>query len=162
RRFLEAIAPFAATGKLGALLLQLSPSFGPKDHRLEELDSLFALLEGQKLAVELRNRGWMTGHERTETAAFFKKRRITLVTIDGPNGEHFMMMPPLDVVTNPKLAYLRAHGRNAEGFVRGRTVPARFDYRYSDQELEEISASAAHLATLAAETHVIFNNNKSN
>ena len=112
--------------------------------------------------MELRNREWVIGEELDRTIAFFKKRRLTFVTVDGPRGEHFMMMPPLDLVTNPELAYLRAHGRNAEGFVRGRTVAARFDYDYSDEELEEIAARAGRLATLAAETHVIFNNNKSN
>jgi hypothetical protein len=32
-------------------------------------------------------------------------------------------MPSLDAVTDPRLAYLRAHGRNAEGYIKGRSVP---------------------------------------
>ena len=38
-----------------------------------------------------------------------------------------MMMPPVDAVTRDDLAYLRAHGRNAEGFVHGQSVAERFD-----------------------------------
>ena len=51
-------------------------------------------------------------------------------------------MPPVDAVTNPRVAYLRAHGRNREGYVRGRSVADRFAWRYDDAELEEIGARA--------------------
>jgi uncharacterized protein YecE (DUF72 family) len=39
---LESLAPMEGAGKLGALLLQLSPSFGPKRHALTDLDCLLA------------------------------------------------------------------------------------------------------------------------
>ena len=69
-------------------------------------------------------------------------------------------MPPIDAVTRPDLAYLRAHGRNAEGYVRGRSVAERFAYRYADEELEEIGARANELAEQADRVHVMFNNNR--
>jgi uncharacterized protein YecE (DUF72 family) len=69
-------------------------------------------------------------------------------------------MPPLDAVTNPKLAYLRAHGRNAEGYIRGRSVAERFAWRYSDEELEEIRGRVQELASEASEVRVMFNNNR--
>lgn len=56
QRFLDAIAPFEDAGKMGALLLQLSPSFGPRKHTLNELGDLLDLLADHKVAVELRNR----------------------------------------------------------------------------------------------------------
>jgi uncharacterized protein YecE (DUF72 family) len=80
--------------------------------------------------------------------------------VDAPAGESVTIMPPIDAVTQPRLAYLRAHGRNAEGYVRGRSVPERFAYRYADEELEEIRARAEELAARAAEVHVMFNNNR--
>jgi uncharacterized protein YecE (DUF72 family) len=160
-RFLEETAPLREAGKLGALLLQLSPSFSPKKNRLKELDHLLELLRGEKVAIELRNRNWLMGEELETTAAFFKKRKIAFVNVDGPEGDHFMIMPHVDLVTTAQLAYLRAHGRNREGYVRGRSVEERFDYDYSDEELEEIAARAAEFATIARETHIIYNNNKS-
>src|SRR2546423_4473479 len=45
KRFLEEIAPFCESGKLGALVLQLSPAFRPKTNKLTELDDLFGVLQ---------------------------------------------------------------------------------------------------------------------
>jgi uncharacterized protein YecE (DUF72 family) len=159
---LEALEPMVAASKLGALLLQLSPSFSPKKHSLSELDHLLELLGKQKVAVELRNRGWVEDERRDETIAYFRSRRVALVAVDGPPGNHFMIMPNLDVVTSPRLAYLRAHGRNTRGYISGRSVAERFDYDYSDAELRQIARRARGLAELAIDTHIIFNNNKSN
>jgi uncharacterized protein YecE (DUF72 family) len=71
-------------------------------------------------------------------------------------------MPASDEITDPAFAYLRLHGRNERGFVTGKSVPERFDYEYSDQELEEIGERVRHLAGSADELHVAFNNNRSN
>src|SRR5207302_10046040 len=79
---------------------------------------------------------------------------------DAPRIEHFMVIPALDVVTNRKLAYLRAHGRNARGYISGRSVAERFDYDYSNVELREIAQRAIDLSHAASDTHIIFNNNK--
>jgi len=159
--FLEGVQPLEEAGKMGALLLQLSPSFRPREYSLDELDHLIELLKGHQLAIELRHREWQTGEQKEVTVAFFKKRHVTLVTVDAPRREHFMVMPSEDVVTDRKLAYLRAHGRNAHGYVAGRTVAERFDYDYSNRELEEIAERAEQLAETVRETHVVFNNNKS-
>jgi uncharacterized protein YecE (DUF72 family) len=70
------------------------------------------------------------------------------------------IMPPVDAVTNPAVAYIRAHGRNAEGYVRGRSVAERFAYRYSDKELKEIGARARELAERAEQVRLHFNNNR--
>src|SRR5439155_16511171 len=162
RRFLQGVAPLAEQHKLGALLLQLSPAFSPRTHRLDELDHLLDLLFEYKVAVELRNRAWVERDLLDDTIAYFTKHKVALTAVDAPVSTHFMVMPGLDLLTTPQLAYLRAHGRNARGYISGRTVAERFDYKYNDAELEEIAARAANLSRLAAETHVIFNNNKSN
>jgi uncharacterized protein YecE (DUF72 family) len=159
---LENIQPLYDADKMGAFLLQLSPSFPPRENDLSELDHLLGLLSGHKLAVELRHREWLTGQQKKETLAYFKKGRVALVSVDAPHSEHFMVLPSVDTVTDPELAYLRAHGRNERGYISGRTVAERFDYKYSGKELEEIAHRAEDLSELASETHVIFNNNKSN
>jgi uncharacterized protein YecE (DUF72 family) len=161
--FLEAIAPFVGAGKLGALFMQLSPSFRPRTNDLEELDHLLDLLSKHRVAIELRNRDWAVGDQVDKTATYFRKRGIAFVDVDGPSDTHFMVMPSnVDLVTTPQLAYFRAHGRNAEGYIRGRTVAERFDYKYSDEELKEIAARVANLSSQALDTYVIYNNNKSN
>ncbi len=68
-------------------------------------------------------------------------------------------MPPVDAVTTPRLAYMRCHGRDADRYMRGRTVAERFDYDYSLDELREIGDRARELARDAEQVHVMFNNN---
>src|SRR5438270_275779 len=49
-RTLAALAPLAGAGKLGPVLLQLTPAFGPGDHALAELEPLAARLKDHGLA----------------------------------------------------------------------------------------------------------------
>jgi uncharacterized protein YecE (DUF72 family) len=160
RQFIRGIAPLEDAGKLGALLLQLSPAFGPRKHRLNELDSLLELLGHYRLAIELRNRDWVAREQLAETRRFFSRRKLTFVMVDGPPDSHFMILPSIDLLTTKELAYLRAHGRNAEGYIRERTVAGRFNYDYPRSELEEIAERAARLVRDVEEMHVVFNNNK--
>ena len=161
KRFLNEIQPLADAGKLGALLLQLSPAFSPRSHKLEELEHLLGLLAGYKVAVELRNRSWVKDEKIEKTVEFFQKQKAAWVVVDAPESEHFMVMPTIAAVTNPQLAYMRLHGRNAEGYVKGRTVAERFNYLYSDEELRGIKDKVMEIAEEARETHVIYNNNAS-
>ena len=63
---------------------------------------------------------------------------VTIGGFDGPDDPHFMVLPSIDMITTRRLTYLRAHGRNAQGYIRERTVAGRFDYDYPKPELEEI------------------------
>lgn len=157
RRSLEILRE---AGKLGALLLQLSPGFSPEKHRLGELDDLLGALSDYRLAVELRNRNWAEGENRETALEFLHKRSATLVSVDAPTEKHFTIMPPdLNAITNPELAYLRLHGRDARAYTTGKTVASRFNYDYSDDEISEVAQRARRLAKDAAEVHVVFNNN---
>jgi uncharacterized protein YecE (DUF72 family) len=147
-------------GKLGALLLQLSPGFSPRKHELDELEELLGQLSDYRMAIELRNRNWVEGDNLDSTLEFFRKHSATLVSVDAPAEKHFTIMPPkINAVTNPDLAYLRLHGRDAHAYTTGKTVAARFNYDYSDAEIDEVAERARDLAGEAKEVHVIFNNN---
>jgi uncharacterized protein YecE (DUF72 family) len=149
-----------AAGKLGALLLQLSPGFSPKKHQLGELDDLLGALGDYRIAIELRNRNWVEGEQLEATLNFFRQHSATLVSVDAPAEKHFTIMPPdLNAITNPELAYLRLHGRDAHAYTTGKTVAARFNYDYSDEEIEEVADRARELGKEAKEVHVVFNNN---
>jgi uncharacterized protein YecE (DUF72 family) len=56
------------------------------------------------------------------------------------------------------LEALRAHGRNAEGYLKGRTAAERFDWRYKDAELREIADRARRLAREATHVRLMFGN----
>ena len=93
---------------------------------------------------------------------YFERQGVTLVTVDAPDSQHFMVMPKSDIVTNPRLAYMRLHGRDAKAFTTGKTVSERFNYEYSPAEIEETVATAKRLAEDADDVHIIYNNNHSN
>ena len=65
----------------------------------------------------------------------------------------------LNEVTNSDLAYLRLHGRDAKAYTTGKTVASRFNYDYSDEEIQEVAERSKQLARDAKEVHVVFNNN---
>ncbi|HEY2799545.1 MAG TPA: DUF72 domain-containing protein [Chthoniobacterales bacterium] len=159
-QIIGSIEPLRAAGKLGALLLQLSPAFSPRKHALAEIQELLTRLAPCGVVVELRNRNWMEGEQLPETLQFFRKAKTTLSLVDAPNEKHFTIVPSdCNEITNPRLAYLRLHGRNAEAYLRGKTVAERFNYDYSEMEIEEVTERAQRLAGEAETVHVIFNNN---
>jgi uncharacterized protein YecE (DUF72 family) len=160
KTFLRATSIFRDAGKLGVLLLQLSPAFSPRKHELGELVQLIEMLSDYDLAIELRNRNWATGDQLQSTIDFMQKHHAIFVNVDAPPSDHFMVMPSdIDEVTNANVAYLRLHGRNTKGYVTGKTVAARFDYDYSQDEIAEVAQRSKKLANEARELHVIFNNN---
>ena len=158
--FLPPMSIIRDAGKLGVLLLQLSPAFSPRKHRLSELELLMEMLSDYDVAIEFRNRNWAAGDQLESTIDFVRKYRAIFVNVDAPASDHFTVMPSnLDEVTNPKIAYLRLHGRNAKAYITGKTVAARFDYDYNEQEIAEVAERSGKLAREAREVHVIFNNN---
>ena len=158
--FLRSISILRDAGKLGVLLLQLSPAFSPRKHELSELEPLIDWLRDYRLAIEFRNRNWVVDEQLRSTIDFLRKQHAIFVNVDAPAVEHFTIMPPdLDEITNPRATYLRLHGRNAEAYLKGKTVAARFDYDYSDQEIDDVADRTRKLAQQAKEVHVVFNNN---
>ena len=156
----QAVAPLG--GKLATFLLQLSPAFEPRKNELDELAPLVErLTPAAPVAVELRNRFWLTDRRREDTLRWFERHGAAFVCIDGPEGSNApTLMPNLDVATRDDLAYLRAHGRNLQGYLRGRSVAERFAYRYDDEELEELGERAGRLAQEVPVVRMMFNNNR--
>ena len=157
---LDAIEPLAQAGKLGALLLQLTPAFSPKRNELAELEPLVELLQRHRVAIELRNRRWVDEERAPETLGWFDEHGVAFVCVDAPPADATPIMPPIDAVTHDDLAYFRIHGRNTHGYLHGKSVAERFGWIYGDEELEEIAGRAHRLAEEAAEVHVMFNNNR--
>jgi uncharacterized protein YecE (DUF72 family) len=158
--FLRSMSILQTRGKLGALLLQLSPAFSPRKHELAELEPLLAMLSEHQVAIEFRNRNWAVGDQLRSTIDFLRRHHAIFVNVDTPASDHFTIMPAdVDEVTNPGVAYLRLHGRDAHAYVTGKTVAARFNYDYSADEIEEVAERGKKLAKQARDVHVVFNNN---
>ncbi len=147
KEMIAAVEPLRAERKFGAFLLQLSPAFSPRKHTLSELDDLLGRLSPLGAVVELRNRNWTSNEQLEQTLEFFRRHNTTLSLVDAPNDKHFTIMPSdLDAVTHRPLAYLRLHGRDAQAYLRGRTVAERFYYDYSEEEIGEVAERVKQLA----------------
>ncbi|HEX8205561.1 MAG TPA: DUF72 domain-containing protein [Solirubrobacteraceae bacterium] len=157
---LAAVEPLAEAGKLSSLLLQLSPSFKPKAHELDELAPIVECLAPNPVAIEFRHRGWVEEKRLEGTLGWLSEHGAAFVCTDSPQGRAPTMMPPIDAVTRDDLAYLRAHGRNAEGYMKGKTVAERFAWEYDDDELRELAGRAEGLASEAEVVRMMFNNNR--
>jgi uncharacterized protein YecE (DUF72 family) len=156
RRTLRAAEPLCEAAKLSSFLLQLTPAFRPEDHRLSELERVVEGLAPVPVAIELRHRGWL--REQEQTLAWFRSAGVAFVCVDVPAVKAPNVLPPLDAVTREDLGYLRAHGRNAEGYLKGGSAAERFAWRYSPQELTEIAARARALARQADHVRLMFGN----
>jgi uncharacterized protein YecE (DUF72 family) len=156
RRTWETVAPLREAGKLSSFLLQLTPAFNPGEHRLAELEPVVAAFAPVPVAIELRHRDWLRDPDKT--LAWFRDAGAAFVGVDEPTVDAPIVLPRFDAVTRDDLAYLRAHGRNAEGYLRGRTAGERFTYEYSDDELSELVERARSLAESAATVRMMFAN----
>jgi uncharacterized protein YecE (DUF72 family) len=159
RRTAEAMKPLSDAGKLGSYLLQLTPAFDPRENELDELAPVIAGLAPVPVAVEFRRRSWASPKRFEGVLDWLSAHDAVFVCVDTPPGDHVPIFPAIDAVTSDSLAYLRCHGRNTEGYLHGRSVAERFDYDYSNQELEEIGERAEALDADAEQVHVMFNNN---
>ncbi len=152
RLFIKGIKPLQSSGKLTAVLLQFPPSFKRTKNNRYYLAKLLDLLTSLPLAVEFRHRSWAS--DRVFTG--LHDRKVTLVTVDAPPLPD--LFPCIDVITNPKLFYLRLHGRNAQEWHSG-TMQKQFNYSYSSQELNSLYENIIQpMKKVCRQKTVLFNN----
>ena len=154
---LAGLEPILRTKKLGTFLLILSPSFSPERHRLQEIDTLIDKIRPYPLAIELRHAAWVHGKAKQTTLEFFRERQVTWVAVDMPQLDDSSLMPPIDEVTQPKLAYLRLHGRNQD-YLKAKSAAERHTYAYSEIDLRDIVKRIRHLSARAKNVRVVANN----
>lgn len=160
RRYLEALQPLREAGKLKALHFQFPPWFTAKRENYDYLEQVRQRLDGYLVAVEFRHQSWMADERREATLAFEEQHRFVNVVVDEPQGAS-NSIPSVWAVTNPELAIVRLHGRNEATWNLKESTSAsdRFNYDYSDEELEAQLEPIQKLAPLVAFVHVVFNNN---
>ena len=150
QQYRAGIAPLA--DRLLAVLVQLPPDCDRSTTNRRYLAALLDGLAGLPVAVEFRHGSWA----QDSVFAELERRRVTLVTVDEPALPG--LFPSLDVVTNPALFYMRFHGRNAVGWRSG-NMQKKFDYHYSDDELQAaIDGPLAAMAARAERGIIYFNN----
>jgi uncharacterized protein YecE (DUF72 family) len=162
RMFLSALEPLRRSEKLGSVLLQFPPWFGPSRQNADAVVDAVRRLGDVRGAVELRNAKWFEGRTAERTLTLLRDHRIPFVMVDEPQG-HANSVPPLRATTSPKLAIVRLHGRRAETWAMPNvSVQERFCYLYDRAQLAEWVSPIRDAASTADEVHVVFNNCYSN
>ena len=160
RRFLEALEPLRSAGKLGGILFQFPSYVVYKDRSLDYLQWAREQIGDDEMLVEFRHVSWLDDDHRGETLRFLEELGATHVIVDAPRIEGAKNVAPTVLALTSPTAYVRFHGRNAETWnKRGGSASERFDYLYSDQELQEWIGPLRELAEGAEQAYAFFNNN---
>lgn len=157
-RFLDGIEPLRSSGKLGAVFLQYPRWFFPSNESRDEIVKAAERLGDTPFAVELRHASWLNEKNLDRTTRFFTKHEIPFVMVDAPPGTR-SSLPPMTLVTSPKMAVVRFHGRRTETWEKsGIPVVERFRYLYEQGELAEWVPRIREAAEQVPEIHVLMNN----
>jgi uncharacterized protein YecE (DUF72 family) len=147
--FADAIRPMIEAGVLSGLLAQFPGSFRFSPESLVHLKICRDAVTPRPLYVEFRHNGWVN---RT-VYEFLKTEKIGYVCVDEPQIAG--LLKP-DAFATTDTAYVRLHGRNAAKWHAG--GPARYDYYYSDEELEEWRQKIRKLKEKISRLYIYFNN----
>lgn len=151
--FLRGLEPLRESGRLSAVLCQFPVTFDrtPANRRhLARLAELFA--QELPLVLELRHRSWF----EPEVLRRFAERSLSIAHLDLPPArDHPPETPPR---TGP-IGYLRVHGRNSRAWFRAEsTRDERYDYLYTEREVDELTERARRLTRDHDDVFVITNN----
>jgi uncharacterized protein YecE (DUF72 family) len=140
--FLEKISPVKSANKLGAVLIQLPPSFTVKEFQNTE-EFLDRLPSGYDYAIEFRNPSWNT----EGPWEMLKHYNIATVMTDSPEQDNLQFLSQAIVTANH--CFIRWHGRQ---------IKPRYNYLYSREELKPWVDKVTQLSTETAVVRGYFNN----
>jgi uncharacterized protein YecE (DUF72 family) len=147
----EGLDVLASEGRLGALLIQFPVSFKNTSLNREYLDRLLRQFIEYPCVVEVRDSSW----DNAETLAAFAQKNVAFCNIDQPVMGR--SLAPTEHVT-AQIAYIRLHGRNYDQWFDSDNRNDRYNYLYSERELEGWKNRIENVAEKALTTYVITNN----
>jgi uncharacterized protein YecE (DUF72 family) len=155
-RFLSALEPLHAAGKLGAVLFQFPQWFTIRRSNKDYLLECKERVAPYRLCIEFRSATWFSDDETTaETLDFLRSYALPYVVVDMPQG-HASSVPPVVAATASDLAVVRFHGHSDKW--TSRDIYDRFGYLYDEAELQPWAEKLRDLAGQTQETHVLLNN----
>ncbi len=150
--FRRSIEPLASAGKLGALLVQFPWSFRNGQRERQWLAGLAAAFKDYPRVLEVRHVSW-----QCEPALnFFRDLGLNFCNIDQPPTRN--SIGPTSIATGD-VAYYRFHGRNeANWFSKEANRDQRYDYLYSDEELQPWVDNITEMEKRIEQIYVMTNN----
>src|SRR6266481_1751598 len=147
----EGLEALASEGKLAALLIQFPVSYKNTSLNREYLEVLLRQFIEYPRVVEVRHDSW----DNPETLALFARGDVAFCNIDQPVIGN--SLEPTEHVTS-RLGYVRLHGRNYQDWFDNDDRNDRYNYLYSEKELEGWQGKIETIAQKAESTYVITNN----
>jgi uncharacterized protein YecE (DUF72 family) len=158
--FRASLRPLELSGKLRSVLLQYHPRFTKTEAAMAELERAPERVAPLVPLVEFRHRSWMEPDERADTLAFLERTGLAYVSLDTPMTRASNVVARHAVATHA-VAYVRFHGRNEKTWnIKAERSSERFNWMYSQDELEEWVPKLERLADGADEVYAMFNNNR--
>jgi uncharacterized protein YecE (DUF72 family) len=147
--FLDKISPLKNSNKLGAILIQLPPSFTVSDFRNIEgfLDRLPSSSSGYDYAVEFRHPSWKSEGPWD----MLRHYDIAAVMTDSPSQENLQFLSDVTITTAGH-SFIRFHGRNT---TQGHYW---YNYLYTKEELRPWVEKVEQVKKETKVLRVYFNN----
>ncbi len=160
RRFLIAIDPLRAAGKLLAVHFQFAPWVNHTSAWRSHVEDCVRRMAPHLVAIEFRNASWFGGRQAADTLAWLRELHVAHTIVDEPQGVGNYTQSVWEV-THPDLAVVRLHGRNAETWAATGVAASsdRFNYEYTDAELDELSHHLERIVDQALQVVVLLNVN---
>ncbi len=157
REFTSAIEPLRQMDRMGYLLFQLPPKVEFSPPALRYLERVSDIVRPFRIAVEVRNRTWMTAENRESFLSLLRAGNMAYVAVDEPELDWTVGRDA--PVTASWGMVVRFHGRNKEAWMKRQPLVAeRFRYLYSDGEMLEWRTSVQEGTALAETVFLMFNN----
>ena len=147
----EGLDALAATGKLGALLMQFPVSFKNTSLNREYIENLLRQFIEYPRVVEVRHSSW----DNPETIRDFEQKNVSFCNIDQPLIGR--SLEATEHVTAP-VGYVRLHGRNYDQWFEAERGEDRYNYLYSEAELAGWKDKIERIVQKAEVTYVVANN----
>jgi uncharacterized protein YecE (DUF72 family) len=136
---------------LGAVLLQFPISFKNTNENRDYLDVLLDKFRQYPLVVEVRHNSWTN----EGTLRYFAQRAVAFCNIDQPLLGKAVV--PSEHATS-LLGYVRLHGRNYEQWFDSDSGSDRYNYLYTQPELQKWKGRIDVISAKAQKTFVVANN----
>ncbi|TET50782.1 MAG: DUF72 domain-containing protein [Anaerolineales bacterium] len=151
KQFSSALQPLIDSKKFACVLVQFPYSFHDSEANRAYLGQVREGFGDLPLVVEFRSREWIT----EETFDRLRSLDLGYCCVDQPRFKN--LVPPVAEATGP-VAYVRFHGRNYDKWWKHDEAWERYDYTYSDDELQEWVPKIRELDSAAPLTLVYMNN----
>lgn len=152
--FRAGLDPMAASGKLGAVLVQFPAGFHHDGETLAYLGGLLGAFKDYPMAVELRHRSWSDA--AAATLGLLDEFQAAWVQIDEPK---FRLSIRQDLAPNiERFYYMRLHGRNAAQWWSPEAPEDRYNYLYSTEELRPFAEVASAVGPEVRKAYLYLNN----